>query len=138
MFPVRRQARDGTVMRRPLLTLLAAACALGAGLAAAAAQGFQTAAPHAILIDADSGSVLFEKAADERFSPASMAKLMTTDIVFEALKSGRLSMDTEFTVTEDAWSSQAPWMVTRVPTGPEAGVKFWMAGCAALWARRTP
>jgi D-alanyl-D-alanine carboxypeptidase (penicillin-binding protein 5/6) len=90
-------------MRRPLLTLLAAACALGAGLAAAAAQSFQTAAPHAILIDADSGSVLFEKAADERFSPASMAKLMTTDIVFEALKSGRLSMDTEFTVTEDAW-----------------------------------
>jgi serine-type D-Ala-D-Ala carboxypeptidase (penicillin-binding protein 5/6) len=90
-------------MRRTLLTLLAAACALGAGLAGAAAQSFQTAAPHAILIDADSGSVLFEKAADERFSPASMAKLMTTDIVFEALKSGRLSMDTEFTVTEDAW-----------------------------------
>ncbi|MCJ2055052.1 D-alanyl-D-alanine carboxypeptidase [Methylobacterium sp. J-048] len=90
-------------MRRTLLTLLAAACALGAGLAGATAQSFQTAAPHAILIDADSGSVLFEKAADERFSPASMAKLMTTDIVFEALKSGRLSMDTEFTVTEDAW-----------------------------------
>ena len=90
-------------MRRTLLTLLAAACALGAGLAGATAQGFQTAAPHAILIDADSGSVLFEKAADERFSPASMAKLMTTDIVFEALKSGRLAMDTEFTVTEDAW-----------------------------------
>jgi serine-type D-Ala-D-Ala carboxypeptidase (penicillin-binding protein 5/6) len=90
-------------MRRTLLTLLAAACALGAGLAGAAAQSFQTAAPHAILVDADSGSVLFEKAADERFSPASMAKLMTTDIVFEALKSGRLSMDTEFTVTEDAW-----------------------------------
>ncbi|QGY00829.1 D-alanyl-D-alanine carboxypeptidase [Methylobacterium mesophilicum SR1.6/6] len=90
-------------MRRTFLTLLAAACALGAGLAGVAAQGFQTAAPHAILIDADSGSVLFEKAADERFSPASMAKLMTTDIVFEALKSGRLSMDTEFTVTEDAW-----------------------------------
>ena len=90
-------------MRKTLLTLLAAACALGAGLAGAAAQSFQTAAPHAILIDADSGSVLFEKAADERFSPASMAKLMTTDIVFEALKSGRLSMDTDFTVTEDAW-----------------------------------
>ncbi len=67
------------------------------------AQGFQTAAPHAILIDADSGSVLFEKAADEPFSPASMAKLMTTEIVFAALKEGRLTMDTEFTVTEDAW-----------------------------------
>ncbi|GBU19114.1 MULTISPECIES: D-alanyl-D-alanine carboxypeptidase family protein [Methylobacterium] len=69
----------------------------------AAAQVFQTAAPHAILIDAASGSVLYEKAADEPFSPASMAKLMTTEVVFDALTSGRLSMDTEFTVTEDAW-----------------------------------
>lgn len=69
----------------------------------AGAQNFQTSAPHAILIDADSGSVLFEKAADEPFSPASMAKLMTTEIVFDALKEGRLTMDTEFTVTEDAW-----------------------------------
>ncbi|MBE7247646.1 MAG: D-alanyl-D-alanine carboxypeptidase, partial [Actinomycetospora chiangmaiensis] len=95
-------------MRRTVLSLLVARLvvplAMAAALAAPAqAQSFQTAAPHAILIDADSGSVLFEKAADERFSPASMAKLMTTDIVFEALKSGRLSMDTEFTVTEDAW-----------------------------------
>ena len=95
-------------MRRTLLSLLAAplVAASVAALAFAApavAQSFQTAAPHAILIDADSGSVLFERAADERFSPASMAKLMTTDIVFEALKSGRLSMDTEFTGTEDAW-----------------------------------
>lgn len=86
-------------------TILAGACALLIGLAgsAARAQSFQTAAPHAILIDAESGSVLFEKAADEPFSPASMAKLMTTEIVFAALKEGRLSMDTEFTVTEDAW-----------------------------------
>ena len=91
-------------MRRTVLSLLAAGMASALALASPArAQSFQTAAPHAILIDADSGSVLFEKAADERFSPASMAKLMTTDIVFDALKSGRLSMDTEFTVTEDAW-----------------------------------
>jgi len=70
---------------------------------AALAQSFQTAAPHAILIDAESGSVLFEKGADEPFSPASMAKLMTTEILFAALKEGRVNMDTEFTVTEDAW-----------------------------------
>ena len=89
-------------MRTPLWTLLAAACALALAQPVRA-QTFQTAAPHAILMDAESGSVLFEKAADEPFAPASMAKLMTTDIVFEALKSGRLSMDTEFTVTEDAW-----------------------------------
>ncbi len=70
---------------------------------AARAQSFQTAAVHAILIDAESGSVLFEKAPDEPFSPASMAKLMTAEIVFRAIKEGRLSLDTEFTVTEDAW-----------------------------------
>ncbi|AWN43408.1 D-alanyl-D-alanine carboxypeptidase family protein [Methylobacterium durans] len=84
---------------------LAAACLLLAPgtYRPAAAQNFQTSAPHAILIDADSGSTLFEKAADELFAPASMAKLMTTEIVFGALKEGRLNMDTEFTVTEDAW-----------------------------------
>jgi D-alanyl-D-alanine carboxypeptidase (penicillin-binding protein 5/6) len=92
---------------RSIRAILAALSCLGLLALPAArpatAQNFQTAAPHAILIDADSGSVLFEKAADEPFSPASMAKLMTTEIVFDALKSGRLTMDTEFTVTEDAW-----------------------------------
>ena len=73
------------------------------GVGAASAQGFQTAAPHAILIDADSGSVLFEKAADELFSPASMAKLMTTEIVFNEIRQGRLTMDSEFVISEDAW-----------------------------------
>ena len=74
-----------------------------AGIGAAAAQGLQTAAPHAILIDADSGSVLFEKGADELFSPASMAKLMTTEIVFNEIRQGRLTMDSEFVISEDAW-----------------------------------
>ncbi|MCE4224781.1 D-alanyl-D-alanine carboxypeptidase [Methylobacterium sp. C25] len=82
-------------------TVLAAVFSLATGTAIA--QTFQTSAPHAILVDAESGAVLFEKAADEPFSPASMAKLMTTEIVFSALKEGRLTMDTEFTVTEDAW-----------------------------------
>ena len=87
--------------------VLRAACGLVAVLALStlpvAAQGFQTAAPYAILVDADSGAVLFEKAADEPFSPASMAKLMTAEIVFGAIKAGRLSLDSEFTITEDAW-----------------------------------
>lgn len=82
------------------LTSAAMAMALAAG---ATAQTFQTAAPHAMLIEADSGSVLFEKGADELFAPASMAKLMTAMLVFDALKAGRLTMDTEFTVTENAW-----------------------------------
>jgi D-alanyl-D-alanine carboxypeptidase (penicillin-binding protein 5/6) len=74
------------------------------GLASdAQAQGFQTVAPTAILIDADSQTVLFEKNADELVAPASMAKIMTVEIIFNELKNGRLSMDTEFTVSENAW-----------------------------------
>ena len=69
----------------------------------ARAQGFQTMAPTAILMDANSHAILFEKSADEPTAPASMAKTMTAEVVFSQLKSGRLSMDTEFTVSENAW-----------------------------------
>ena len=70
---------------------------------AATAQVFDTKAPHAILMDADSGTVLFEKAADELTPPASMAKLMLVEYVFHALKEGRLSLDDQFVVSEHAW-----------------------------------
>ncbi|MCB5177382.1 D-alanyl-D-alanine carboxypeptidase [Microvirga sp. SM9] len=84
--------------------LLFSAMTLAAGLPQAArAQNFQTLAPTAILIDADSEAVLFEKNADEPVAPASMAKIMTVEIVFNELKNGRLTMDTEFTVSENAW-----------------------------------
>jgi D-alanyl-D-alanine carboxypeptidase (penicillin-binding protein 5/6) len=69
----------------------------------ALAQGFQTTAPTAILMDANSHAILFEKSADELTAPASMAKTMTAEVVFSQLKSGRLSMDTEFAVSENAW-----------------------------------
>nr|WP_050783457.1 D-alanyl-D-alanine carboxypeptidase family protein [Methylobacterium nodulans] len=78
--------------------------ALAACLTAAArAQGFQSQAPHAILVDADSGSVLYEKAADEPFSPASMAKLMTVEVIFDEMRKGRLNQDSEFPISENAW-----------------------------------
>lgn len=78
--------------------------ALWLGVAShACAQGFDTKAPRALLMDFDSGSVLFEKAADERAAPASMAKLMTAEYVFHELKSGRLSLDDSFVVSEHAW-----------------------------------
>lgn len=86
-----------------LCAVLSALAPLAGAVGPAGAQSFQTAAPHAILIDADSGSVLFEKGADEPFSPASMAKLMTTEIVFNEIRQGRLTMDSEFVISEDAW-----------------------------------
>lgn len=65
--------------------------------------GLQTAAPYAVLIDAETGSVLFEKNADQPTPPSSLAKLMTAEIIFREIKEGRLSKDTEFPVSEYAW-----------------------------------
>lgn len=60
-------------------------------------------AEHAILIDARTGRVLYEKNADVPVPPASMSKLMTMIMVFEALKAGTLTLDQELTVSKDAW-----------------------------------
>jgi D-alanyl-D-alanine carboxypeptidase (penicillin-binding protein 5/6) len=65
--------------------------------------GYQTAAPHAILIDAESGSVLFEKSADELVAPASLSKLMTAEVVFNEIKQGRLKLTDEYIVSVNAW-----------------------------------
>jgi len=69
----------------------------------AQAQSFQTTAPTAILMDAGSHAVLFEKNADELTAPASMAKTMTAEVVFNEIKSGRLNFDSEFMISENAW-----------------------------------
>jgi D-alanyl-D-alanine carboxypeptidase (penicillin-binding protein 5/6) len=70
---------------------------------AAAQSTIDTPASHAILMDYETGSVLFDKKADERMVPASMTKMMTSYIVFEKLKKGELTMDSTFTVSESAW-----------------------------------
>lgn len=55
------------------------------------------------MIDADTGTVLFSKDPDALIPPASLAKLMTMEVVFNALKSGRLTLQDEFFVSENAW-----------------------------------
>jgi serine-type D-Ala-D-Ala carboxypeptidase (penicillin-binding protein 5/6) len=86
------------------------ACAVGCAAAAPnpvsgpkSSEGYQTAAAHAILIEADSGSVLFEKAADDLIPPASLSKLMTQEVVFNEIRQGRLKPTTEFIVSTNAW-----------------------------------
>jgi D-alanyl-D-alanine carboxypeptidase (penicillin-binding protein 5/6) len=66
-------------------------------------QGFTTIAPYAILLDSDTGAVLFEKAADELMVPASMAKLMTIELLFHEIQQGKVSLDDEFLISESAW-----------------------------------
>lgn len=60
-------------------------------------------APHAILIDAENGAVLYERDADKLIFPASLAKLMTAEYVFHELKEGRIKLTDEYTVSETAW-----------------------------------
>lgn len=65
--------------------------------------GFDGDAPTAILIEATSGAVLFEKNADELRAPSSMMKLMTAEVVFHAIKQGDIKLTDEYHVSENAW-----------------------------------
>lgn len=85
-----------------LLAASLALLALGA-LAGAKAQNFQSQAPYAILLDWESGTVLYEKAADELMAPASLAKIATALVAFEEIAQGRLSLDSEISISENAW-----------------------------------
>lgn len=67
------------------------------------AQLYETRAEQAMLLDVNSGSVLFSKNADTKIPPASLAKLMTMEVVFNALSVGRLTLTDEFVVSENAW-----------------------------------
>lgn len=67
------------------------------------AQLFESKADQAHMIDAETGTVLFTKDANGLFPPASLAKLMTMEVVFNAIKSGRLTLDDTFVVSENAW-----------------------------------
>ncbi|MET0431591.1 MAG: D-alanyl-D-alanine carboxypeptidase family protein [Hyphomicrobium sp.] len=70
---------------------------------AAADSTFTTKAPHAVLMDAGSGAILFQHNPDELFAPASMSKLMTLEMLFRAIKDGRIKKTDEFTMSVNAW-----------------------------------
>jgi D-alanyl-D-alanine carboxypeptidase (penicillin-binding protein 5/6) len=97
-------------VRRCLIALGIASFAVSAaaapnamGLVGSKKDDFQTAAPYAILLDVESGTVLFEKGADVPTAPSSMAKLMTTEVVFNELRQGHIKIEDEYLVSEDAW-----------------------------------
>lgn len=88
--------------------LIAASPAYAAGGSMATATkkedgGFQSGAPTAILIEAQSGTVLYDKNADQLVAPASLAKLMTAEVVFNELKEGGIKLDNEFNISVNAW-----------------------------------
>ncbi len=88
---------------RKLSPLFLSLALLPASALAQNSIGFDTNAPHAVIMDYDSQEVLFQKDAIRAMPPASMTKIMTAFMVFEALESGQITLDTEFTVSEEAW-----------------------------------
>jgi serine-type D-Ala-D-Ala carboxypeptidase (penicillin-binding protein 5/6) len=94
-----RPERHGMSLLRMLLTL--------AGLLALAgparAQSMQTVAPVAALYDVGTASFLYLKAGDQPSPPASLVKLMTAEVVFEALARGEITLEQEFPITEAVW-----------------------------------
>ena len=78
------------------------------------ALALETEAREAVLVDAESGRVLFEKNADELMPPSSMTKIMTLYLVFERLADGRLTMEDTLPVSERAWRKGGSKMFVEV------------------------
>ena len=72
-------------------------------LTALPGRAFDTSARQALVIDYQTGAVLLEKNADAAMPPASMSKLMTLNMLFEAVATGRADLSDTFTVSETAW-----------------------------------
>jgi len=94
-------------MRRKHAVAVAVLCLWPVWLAGAACAqqsgAFTTKAPNALLMDYDSGSIIYQKAADDLVPPASMSKLMTLAVLFKALKEGKYKLEDEFQTSENAW-----------------------------------
>ncbi len=101
-----------SVLRKFAALALTVLCLLGA-----ASAEVVTPAPYAVIMDFDTGAVLFEKDADRPVGPSSMSKLMTVAIVFEKLKNGELKLTDGFSVSEKAWrEKEGSSMWVRVDT----------------------
>jgi D-alanyl-D-alanine carboxypeptidase (penicillin-binding protein 5/6) len=105
---------EGKIARtwtRALTPIGAAAILVAALLAAQAApvgsdkkqEGFASSVPAAVLLDAESDSILYEKNGDQLVAPASLAKLMTLEFLFNEIKQGRVNPDDEYIISENAW-----------------------------------
>ena len=85
---------------------------------AAEAPPYESTAPIAYLKDLSSGAVLYNKSADQRIPPASMAKMMTAHVAFRMIQKGELKLDQKFTVRPETW---------RKWHGPQAGSTMFLS-----------
>ncbi len=85
-----------------------------------------TAARQAVIVDMQTGDVLYDKNADMRMPTSSMSKVMTMYLVFEALEDGRLKLEDAVTVSEKAWRKGGSKMFIEV--GDEVKVEDLIRG----------
>ncbi len=114
-------------MRRMIRTALAAAAL---AFAAVQAGAFETRASTAFVIDQNTGTVLLSKNADTPLPPASMSKLMTLYMAFEAVRDGRLSMTEELTTSQHAMDFGGSTMFLRA--GEKVSVEDLIRGIIVL------
>ena len=90
---------------------------------------FDIKARTAILQDYLSGEILYEKEADKSIYPASMTKIMTAIVAFDLIRSGDLSLDEKFFVSENAWRlSSAGYSSMFIMVGDEVSVENLLKG----------
>lgn len=86
-----------------LLRSLILTCGLVFSLGSAHAQIIETDAEYAVIMDHETGEVLWAKDGDTPMIPASMTKIMTAHVVFDRIERGEISLEDRFTVSENAW-----------------------------------
>lgn len=106
------------VQMRAVQALFLSACVFSLSLLpyAGTAQAEDTPAREAIIVDVTSGSILMAKNADERMPTASMSKLMTIYVVFDALKKGEITLNQLMPVSEKAWRMEGSKMFIALGT----------------------
>ena len=100
---------------------LAACLCIVALTAPAASRAFETKAREALVVDDGTGMVLFDKDGEQPIPPASMSKLMTLYMLFEALREGRVTKATEFLVSPHAQSMEGSRMFVEAGTSVTVG-----------------
>ena len=115
-----------------ICVLLTAVFALASSESAADEKvGFGTRAKAAFLMDADTGAILYQHNADELLPPASITKLMTAELVFQAIKDGRMKLEDELPMSVHAWrTGGAPSRTSSmfVPVNTNATVNDLLRG----------
>lgn len=114
-------------MRHILFSVFIISCLIaGVMPQKAIAVTIETPAKQVILKDVETGQILFSKNQDQKMPTSSMSKIMTIYMLFDALKNGVVTMDTEFSVSKKAWEKGGSKMFVEV--GKKVKVKDLIPG----------